>query len=92
MVFEEMRDAVVVGDEEAFETVLAAHEIEQHRTIRVRGNAVHFVVRRHDRGGLGVADDCGERRDVSLSEFDRADVRGASVQAAFGGAVAGEVF
>src|SRR5438874_1131732 len=80
-----------VRDDKAGEAPLRSQRVGQQRSVGAAWDAVDLVVRAHYRARAG-AHGGFEGREQRLVQFARAEVRGAGVVAAFGEAVAGEMF
>ena len=87
----ELRDGVVVRDDDAAEAPLALQHVVQQPVVHVRRHAVDLVVAGHDREGAGLLDRALERPQELGPELALADQRRRGVDAGLVRAVAGEV-
>ena len=75
----ELPDRVVIGDREAVEPPLVAKHIAQEPPIRMRRNAVDFVVRRHDADGTRFPNRRLEGSEEDLTQLTHRHVRRCAV-------------
>ncbi len=89
-VADEFADGVVVADEDACETQLAAQVVAQQRDVRCHRNAGKIRERRHYRGN-SRRDRCFEWRQMDLAQSPLGDVHGCVVPTGVDGSVCAEM-
>ncbi len=87
----QLPDGVVVRDNEALEGHLLAEHIFEQPLVRVRGDAVDFVIRGHDGDGLGFPQSLFERVEEGFAQHAFGDVGRSAVHTGFRLAMADEM-